>query len=86
MTILSNKLVYLSFFGIFILIVIQVWASNTIVTYGDRLERISLLQQSLRMQNQILENEIAGRAALTSIASESAMLGFSKPDKVQYIR
>lgn len=83
---ISKKFIILSVISILILVVVEVWASNTVVTFGDRLERISALQQSLRMENQILENEIAKRSSIYSIASESAMLGFSKPSDVQYIR
>ncbi len=82
----SKKFILLSSLSIFVLIVVQVWASNTVVTYGDRLESITSLQQSLQMENQILENEIAKHASLVSIASESAMLGFSKTERLQYIR
>lgn len=83
---LSKKFITLSIISILILVIIEVWASNTVVTFGDRLERVSALQQSLRMENQILENEIANRSSLINIASESAILGFSKPSDVQYIR
>lgn len=82
----SKKFIILSVISILILVIVEVWASNTVVTFGDRLERISALQQSLRMENQILENEIAKKSALVNIASDSAMLGFSKPSQVQYIR
>ncbi len=72
--------------GIFVLIIIEIWANNTIITYGEKFERLSALAKGLEMENQILENEIAKQASLTNIASKSAKLGFSSEQSIQYIR
>ncbi len=80
------KVIFLTAIGFFILIILEIWANNTVVTYGDKLESVTVLQKTLLMENQILENEIAKKAALTNIASESAILGFSKSEKLEYIR
>lgn len=79
---------YIGFGGILILalIVLEIWANNTMANYGEKLERLSLLQKTLKMENQILENEIAKQASLVSIASKSAELGFSAASSIQYIR
>jgi len=77
------SLVILTFF---VLTVIEIWASNIVVTYGEKFESLSKLSKSLKMENQVLENEIAKNSSLISIASKSAELGFSKPESIQYIR
>ena len=82
----SKKFIFFAAFGIFVLIIVEVWASNTVVAYGEKFENISLLQRSLSMENQILENEIASQSSLTNIASQSALLGFSKTERLEYIR
>lgn len=82
----SKKFICLAVTSIFALVVLEVWANNTVVTYGNKLETITALQQSLQMENQILENEIAKKATLTSIATQSAMLGFIRSEKLEYIR
>lgn len=82
----SKKFIFLTVISLTVLIIIEIWASNTVVIYGEKFDTVSLLQQSLSTENQILENEIAKRASLLNIASESAMLGFSKISDVQYIR
>lgn len=71
--------------SIFILTVAEIWASNTLVTYGDKFENLSSLSKSLEMENRILENEIAKHSSLDSIASKSASLGFSSSESIQYI-
>lgn len=69
-----------------ILMFIEIWASNIVVTSGERFERLSALEKTLNLENQILENEVAKQESLSSVASKSAELGFSTPESIQYIR
>ncbi len=64
----------------------EIWASNTLVTYGEKFENISRLKITLELENQVIENNIARASALSHIASESATLGFSQVNQIQYIR
>lgn len=83
---LPKRYIILTVVSLFILTVIEIWASNTVVTYGEKFENLSALETVLKMENQILENEIAQQSSLISIASKSAELGFSKLSSIQYIR
>lgn len=69
-----------------LLMLAEIWANNTLVTYGGKFENISRLKQALEMENQVLENKIAKESALINIASQSATLGFSEIKTIQYIR
>lgn len=71
--------------GLFLLILFEIWASNTMASFGGRLEKLSALEKNLKMENRILENEIAKRSSLSIIASKSAELGFSRGTSIQYI-
>ena len=71
---------------LFTLAVIEIWASNTVIDYGGKYEKLFTLEKSLKMENQILENEVARNASLNVIASKSAELGFSAVQSIQYIR
>ncbi len=81
-----KRYVIIIYFCLFALILVEVWVSNTVVIYGEKFEKLSALEQSFSLDNQILENEIAKHASLGSIASKSASLGFSKLESIQYIR
>ena len=72
--------------GLFILTIIEIWASNTVSAYGEKYEKLAILEKNLKMENQILENNIAKESSLSSIASKSAQLGFSSYESIQYIR
>ncbi|MCL5784019.1 MAG: hypothetical protein M1142_01530 [Patescibacteria group bacterium] len=82
----SKKYIGLAGITLFILMIAEIWASNNIVTYGEKFEKLSMLAKTLNLENQVLENEIAKRQSLGSVASKSAELGFSEPDSIQYIR
>ena len=81
-----KRYITLIILSLFVLTVIEIWASNTYVTYGEKFESLSNLSKELDLENQILENEIAKNASLNIVASKSASLGFSKPESIQYIR
>lgn len=73
-------------FGLIVLTLIEIWANNTVVSYGSKFEKLSILQKNLQMENLILQNDIAKNSSLVVIASKSAELGFSSTQSIQYIR
>lgn len=82
----SKKYIAVVVLGLFILTVIEIWASNNVVEYGEKLEKLSTLSKALKLENQTLENEMAKMESLSSVASRSSELGFSVPESIQYIR
>lgn len=80
------KYLVLGFLGLIILSLVEIWANNTMVIYGEKFEKLFSLQSTLSLENQILENEIARQSSLINIASKAASLGFSKTESMQYIR
>lgn len=82
----SKKYICLVLAGLFVLMVAEIWASNSVVEYGEKLEKLSRLSKTLSTENQLLETEIAYGKSLNSVASRSAELGFSPPESIQYIR
>lgn len=79
---------YLAFLGIFLLglILVEIWVNNNVIVYGEKFEKLSSIQKTLSLENQILENEIAKQTSLGNVASKSSELGFSSPESIQYIR
>ena len=81
-----KKYIFLIVTSLLILVVVQIWTNNTAITFGEKFEQLSKLAQTLKMENQILRNEIARESSLEVVASKSAKLGFSKTESIQYIR
>lgn len=69
-----------------VLILAEIWISNTMVSFGEKVASIISLKNTLQLENQILQNEIAKYSSLRSIATESSKLGFSRAESIQYIR
>lgn len=82
----SKKYIGLVAVSLFVLMLAEIWASNQMADYGGKLEKLSQLKQTLNLENQVLENEIAKSQALINVASKSAELGFIVADSIQYIR
>lgn len=82
----SKKYIVLVAAGLFMLVLMEIWANNNVVTYGQKLEKMSSLTKAISLENQVLENQIAVRGAMRNVASKSAELGFSEPESIQYIR
>lgn len=82
----SKKYIAMVVGSLFLLMFVQIWASNNVVTYGEKFDKLSMLAKTLSLENQILENEIAKGKSLDNVASKSAELGFSSPQSIQYIR
>ena len=82
----SKRLVVSVAACLLVLILAEIWVSNTVITYGEKFEKLSNLQETLKTENQILENEIAKKTSLSSLATKSAELGFLKLQSIQYIR
>ncbi len=82
----SKRYIALSIVCLFVLMLVEIWANNNVIAYGEKFEKLSTLQKTLNLENQILANEIAKKESLNNIASKSAELGFSEPESIQYIR
>ncbi len=71
---------------LFVLTLTQIWVSNIVIMYGEKFDKLAILQKSLLTQNQILKNEIAKDASLSNISSKWGQLGFSNNISIEYIR
>lgn len=79
-----RKYLIVGFGTILILSIIEIWASNTTASLGEKLVQIDKLQQEISWENLRLENDLASRSSLDYIASASANLGFYKAKTIQY--
>ncbi len=83
---IPKKYFVLGICGLFMLSLVLIWTNNTVISYGEKYEKLESLEKSLKMENQILKNEIAKNVSLRAIASKSSELGFSQTSSIQYIR
>lgn len=83
---ITTSYIIVSIIGLLLLAILQIWANNTLASYGAKLEEIAVLENQLRLDNQVIEVKIAQLSSLTHIASKSAELGLAPIVKVEYIK
>lgn len=72
--------------GILSLVLLQIWANNTLANYGSKLTEIMALEDQIRLDNDVITTRIAELSSLSQIASKSAEMQFVVSQKVEYIR
>lgn len=82
---LRKKVLIPASFLLVVFLLIEIWAVNRLSSYGDRLNQIKNSQARLELENQILENKIAQKSALSYIEQYSVSLGFGQAKSVEYL-
>lgn len=73
-------------FILILVILLEVWAVNRLSTYGEQLSQIDASISQFKLENSILEGEIAARSSLNKIEKIARNLGFEPPSKIQFIK
>lgn len=83
------KFNYLTVHGVLILIImlslLQLYVSDRFVTEGKKIKDAELQTDTLRAENQTLQNKIEKLSSLRNIQIQAQALGFVKIDKVRYL-
>lgn len=74
--------------GVFLIIVfiLEIWMVNRLSTYGTKIEQLQEAEVNLKLENQILENQIAQNNSLAQIEERSSLLGFGNTKNLEYIK
>lgn len=82
---LKKKAIILIAFMVLGGIVLEIWVTNRLVTYGEKIAEIQTAKSKLKMENQVLQNQISEHASLNKIRKYASNLGFKSGGKVEYI-
>lgn len=80
------KMVWVFTMVILLVIFAEVLVVNRLSTFGSKIQQIKDSQANLRLENQVLENEIAKHSSLLSVESSSSKLGFESVKNLEYIK
>lgn len=73
--------------AVFIAVVfLEVWAVNRLATYGEQLSKIDDTINQYKLENNLLENEIALRSSLKRMEKITRNLGFEYNPEVEYLK
>jgi hypothetical protein len=74
-------------FLIFALVVfLEMWSVNRLSSYGAKLSQLTQTETSLRLENTILEDELAKRSALSNVSPMANQFGFRDNPVSDYIK
>lgn len=82
---LNKKILTVLSVTFLVCLVIEVWTVNRLSSYGAKLNQIKSAQINLELQNQVLENEIAQKTALSYIEKAADSLGFANIKNIEYL-
>lgn len=68
------------------LVIAEIWVVHALSIYGSKAKKIENLHEKIKLENEILQNEILYHSSLNKIATTSSFYGLNEPKKVQYIR
>lgn len=66
-------------------VVLEIWAVNRLATFGLQISELEKNKNTLVLENQVLENEIAKKTSLLEVSKEASGLGFEKIKQIEYI-
>lgn len=77
----------LMFFGLILLIVavLEIWSVNRLATYGEQINRLERSKAALKLENKLLEYEIAKNSSLSESEKYAPYLGFDTTHQVEYL-
>jgi cell division protein FtsL len=81
----NRKVIIFSLALILPFVILEIWSINRLATLGVEINKMDSTASSLRLENQVLENEIAKKSSLTTIEQSADILGFQHIKKVEKI-
>lgn len=83
---LKRKLVIALVFVIIFVVTIEIWVTNRLSTFGEKINGLEGTKYSLVLENDYIKNQIAQKKSLNLNEKKSASLGFGKIKNIQYIK
>lgn len=83
---LKRKIVIALVLIIVFVITLEIWVSNRLSTFGEKINGLENTRYSLALENDYIKNQIAQKKSLKLNQKKSRSLGFEKTKKVEYIK
>lgn len=83
---MSKRLWILVFLVVLAGIILEIWAVNRLVTFGEKISQTEQMISNIKLENQILKNKIAESSSLNKVKTYSSQLGFDNIKKLEYIK
>lgn len=81
----KRKLILILLLGLIPLILVEIWATNRLATYGQQISQLERTKKSLTEENEILSNKIAEKSSLNKSELHALNLGFQKVKNIETV-
>jgi cell division protein FtsL len=68
------------------LVILEIWSVNRLATLGSQINSLESTAAALRLENQVLDDQIAKRSSISRIESEAQLLGFQKVKTISSVK
>ncbi len=82
----KRKLVITLVLVIIFVVTLEIWVSNRLSTFGEKINSLESTKYSLQLENNYIKNQIAQKKSLTLNEKKSKNLGFAKIKNIQFIK
>lgn len=82
----KRKLVTTLVLLIIFVVMIEIWVSNRLSTFGEKISGLERTKYSLQLENNYLKNQIAQKKSLMLNEKKSKSLGFTKIKNLEVIK
>jgi len=65
--------------------ILEIWVSNRLATFGTQYTEIERAKNSLTLENQLLEDQIATKESLSRTQKYAELIGFQQVKNIEYI-
>ncbi len=83
---LKRKIVIALVLIIVFVITLEIWVSNRVSTFGEKINGLESTRYSLQLENDYIKNQIAQKKSLKLNQKKSTNLGFEKSKKFEYMK
>lgn len=81
-----KKIVIFPLILIILVALLEIWAVNRLSTFGVQISELERNAENLRLENQLLENEIAQKSSLNEQQKDSQKLGYVRVRNIEFIK
>lgn len=80
-----KKIVTFLLILITIMVVLEIWSVNRLANFGSEINKLDRIKVELKIENQLLRNQISSNSSLNETEKYASLLGFEKTKQIDHL-
>lgn len=80
-----KKIIVFLLLIITVVVVLEIWAVNRLANFGTEINKLDRIKAELKIENQVLKNQISTNSSLSDAQKYATVLGFEKTKKIEHL-